>query len=208
MSPLIYEWTEEEGERIYYVAQNNVPKVPIRHALIGTFVVYWQGILAFLVTFLVSLILILAGHPAVGSTANDAPAFNTTTYLPQTIRLVNGNDPTTVNATEPISLPDPPSRTIPNIIAGAARMYGVDAATMTRVAFCESGLRPGAVNRSSGATGLFQWIDSSWIANVRRGGFPYTIADRTDPAASSVVTAYVISRQGLRDWEASKGCWA
>lgn len=62
---------------------------------------------------------------------------------------------------------------VQQIIAAAATKYGLDPATMLRIAEIESGLRPDAQNPSSSAGGLFQFIDSTW--NAYGGG------DKRDP---------------------------
>lgn len=49
-----------------------------------------------------------------------------------------------------------------NIIYAAADKWGQPRADMLRVAYCESNLDPRAVNRSSGASGLFQFMPSTF----------------------------------------------
>jgi uncharacterized protein YraI len=49
-----------------------------------------------------------------------------------------------------------------NIIYAAADRWGQPRADMLRVARCESNLNPNAVNRSSGASGLFQFMPSTF----------------------------------------------
>lgn len=49
-----------------------------------------------------------------------------------------------------------------DVITQAAQRYGIDPAAMIRVAQLESGMRPGARNPNSTASGLFQFIDSTW----------------------------------------------
>lgn len=50
-------------------------------------------------------------------------------------------------------------------IAAASAKYGVGYDQMLRVGRCESGLNPYAVNRSSGASGLFQFMPATFYAN-------------------------------------------
>jgi uncharacterized protein YraI len=69
---------------------------------------------------------------------------------------------------EPGSAPgNPPAnpsgdQEIINIIYAAADRWGQPRADMLRVARCESNLNPNAVNRSSGASGLFQFMPSTF----------------------------------------------
>lgn len=111
--------------------------------------------------------------------------------------LVSGHDPMTVEAPPPIVLPAIPAHSIPNIIAGAARIYGVDPLQFMRVAVCESHLNPDAVNPESGASGVFQFLPSTWAANAPRAGYPN--GDVFDPVAN-VMTAAWMFRHG-QSWQ-------
>lgn len=55
-------------------------------------------------------------------------------------------------------------------IADAARATGVDFSYLLGQAQLESGLNPAARAHTSSATGLFQFIDQSWLGVVRRHG--------------------------------------
>ena len=55
-------------------------------------------------------------------------------------------------------------------IADAARATGVDFSYLLGQAQLESGLNPAARARTSSATGLYQFIDQTWLATVRRHG--------------------------------------
>ena len=74
------------------------------------------------------------------------------------------------------------------IIIGAAKMVGFDPTIAMNVAAVESGLKPRA---SSGiANGLFQFIDSTWNATLRKYGPTYGIAPNTpptDPRANAIL---------------------
>ena len=77
---------------------------------------------------------------------------------------------------EPGSTPAPDngdssSQGIVNIIYAAADRWGQPRADMLRVARCESNLDPRAVNRSSGASGLFQFMPGTFAGtpNGKRG---------------------------------------
>lgn len=61
-----------------------------------------------------------------------------------------------------------PSEVSPaEIIKRYAKMYEVDYDRALRIAKCESGLNPLAINKSSGATGIYQFI-ISWHPEVSR----------------------------------------
>jgi hypothetical protein len=82
-------------------------------------------------------------------------------------------------------------------IVRRASYHGADAATMLRVATCESRLDPNAVNPSSGATGVFQWLPpaNAWAATPH----------------SRQVNIWALYRQGDPDavfWDIDGAAWA
>jgi soluble lytic murein transglycosylase-like protein len=66
-----------------------------------------------------------------------------------------------------------------------------------RVAKCESNYNPYAVNRSSGAAGLFQFLPSTWAAS------PYHAQSVFDPVANSRAAAWLYQRSGPGQWVCS-----
>ncbi|WP_448580214.1 transglycosylase SLT domain-containing protein [Thermaurantiacus sp.] len=83
-------------------------------------------------------------------------------------------------------------------IAAAARKTGVDFATLLETARLESGFNPTARARTSSATGLFQFLDSSWLATLARHGAKHGIdvrdraqalALRMNPEVASLMAA-------------------
>ena len=110
-------------------------------------------------------------------------------------------------------------------IAAASAATGVAPDYLWRTAYRESGLRPWATARSSTATGLFQFIRSTWLTSLKRygpalglrhaadgieidsQGRPYAadprdegdlLALRTDPLASSVIAAAMTADNAIR----------
>lgn len=75
-----------------------------------------------------------------------------------------------------------------------------DIMTMIRIAKCESGLRPGAKNPTSTATGIFQIIIGTWDGNKCEG-------ERWD-FQDNIKCAYKLYQsRGFQPWNASKHCW-
>ena len=72
----------------------------------------------------------------------------------------------------------------------AALTYDVDEGDMLRVAKCETGgtLNPRAVNRSSGAAGLFQFLLSTW----RRT--PFRSENRQNAYANSLAAGWTVKQ--------------
>lgn len=62
------------------------------------------------------------------------------------------------------------------------------------VAWCESRYHPNSVNSDSGASGLFQFLPSTW------GGTPYAHQSPFDPAANAMAAAWLYSRYGPGRW--------
>jgi hypothetical protein len=70
---------------------------------------------------------------------------------------------------------------------------------------CESGGNPAAQNPRSTASGLFQFLDSSWAAY---GGLRYASrAKYATPAQQYAVANAAYARSGLTPWAASRACW-
>lgn len=86
---------------------------------------------------------------------------------------------------------------VPEAIRLAAFTYGVDRWKMRRIAFCESRLDPGARNGSSGASGLMQFLPSTWASN-RYGAAGFSV---WSPLAAALGSAYHASRYGWGAWE-------
>ena len=88
-------------------------------------------------------------------------------------------------------------------ILGAANKTGVDPQYLLKTAYRESAFRPEAKAEKGSATGLFQFIDSTWLATLKKHGAeagldtekPYTkqqLLDlRKDPKIASLMGAYL-----------------
>src|SRR3546814_18474267 len=64
----------------------------------------------------------------------------------------------------------PPTGSVQSAIALASRKTGIDFNYLLGQAQVESGLRPNARAGTSSATGLYQFIDQSWLAVVKQHG--------------------------------------
>lgn len=93
--------------------------------------------------------------------------------------------------------PAPPvaSGSIQQIILDAFAPLGAGAQQWAlRVAKCESGYNPNAVNRSSGASGLFQFLPSTWAS------LPQHNQSVFDPVANAQAAAVLYQRSGPGQW--------
>jgi hypothetical protein len=79
-------------------------------------------------------------------------------------------------------------------IGKAAKKYGQSKRVMERVARCESGLDPCAVNRSGPYYGLFQFLKSTWKTT------PYKKRSIWDPEAQALATAWMWKQGRKNEW--------
>ena len=94
--------------------------------------------------------------------------------------------------------PPPPSAgggSIQQIILDAFAPLGAGAQNWAlRVAKCESGYNPNAVNRSSGASGLFQFLPSTWASMPQHNQSVF------NPVANAQAAAVLYQRSGPNQW--------
>jgi hypothetical protein len=63
------------------------------------------------------------------------------------------------------------------------------------VAWCESRYHPNSVNTSSGASGLFQFLPSTWAFT------PWHTYSPFDPVANAMAAAWLYNRDGPSQWQ-------
>jgi len=91
--------------------------------------------------------------------------------------------------------PAPPAW-IGKIITDAFSPLGHDAVVWAmRIAWCESRYHPNSVNSSSQASGLFQFLPSTW------SGTPWANQSPFDPVANANAAAWLYNRYGPGRWE-------
>ena len=89
---------------------------------------------------------------------------------------------------------------VPELIDRAAADYGIPGAArhLRAIAWCESRFFPGAYNRSSGASGLFQFVPTTYRWMSEMAGLPGT--SPYDPWAASRVAAWAFAHGYARHW--------
>ena len=91
--------------------------------------------------------------------------------------------------------PGPPAY-IAKIISDAFSPLGPSAVQWAvNVAYCESRYHPNSVNSSSGASGLFQFLPSTWAFTPEHALSPF------DAAANTQAAAWLYARDGPSQWE-------
>ena len=89
----------------------------------------------------------------------------------------------------------PPPPNIAKIINDAFSPLGPAAVQWAiNVAYCESRYHPNSVNSDSGASGLFQFMPSTW------SGTPWANQSPFDPVANAQAAAWLYSRYGPGRW--------
>ncbi len=86
------------------------------------------------------------------------------------------------------------NRDIVGIIKRAARTHGQNPEAMLRVARCESGLNPYAVDPSGSYYGLFQFVPSTFA------GTPFGDSDIFDPVANANAAAWMWQQGRKSEW--------
>ena len=83
-------------------------------------------------------------------------------------------------------------------IAEASRRTGVDFDYLYNQAKVESGLRPDAKARTSSATGLYQFIDQSWLGALKRHGAEHGLGWAAGAIKTDARGRLTIADAGLR----------
>ena len=87
---------------------------------------------------------------------------------------------------------------VTNAIAMASRRTGVDFGYLLGQAKIESGLNPSARASTSSATGLYQFVDQSWLAVVNDHGAEYGLDWASDAISKGSNGRYYVSDPELR----------
>src|SRR3546814_13515030 len=80
----------------------------------------------------------------------------------------------------------PPTGSVQSAIALASRKTGIDFNYLLGQAQVESGLRPNARAGTSSATGLYQFIDQSWLAVVKQHGAEHRLGWAADSISNKI----------------------
>ncbi|HEY4028293.1 MAG TPA: transglycosylase SLT domain-containing protein [Candidatus Dormibacteraeota bacterium] len=104
--------------------------------------------------------------------------------------------PSPAPAQLPLALTPGSVSAIQQIILDAFASLGAGAQTWAlRVGKCESNYNPYAVNRFSGASGLFQFLASTWASTPQHASSPF------DPVANAQAAAYLYRTAGPSQWQ-------
>ncbi len=90
--------------------------------------------------------------------------------------------------------PPPPPEIAKDITDAFSPLGAAAVQWAMNVAWCESRYHPNSVNSDSGASGLFQFLPSTW------SGTPYASQSPFDPRANSFAAAWLYSHYGPGRW--------
>lgn len=126
-----------------------------------------------------------------------------------TIRVVSSSlDAQKTAITEPIILElseQPTKAEVASYIAKKATQEGVDADTMLRIAKCESGYNYLAKNSNSTASGVYQFLNSTWLnTRVQMGVDKSSVFNAKDNIDTAI---WKVKNGGIKAWDASFKCW-
>ena len=91
------------------------------------------------------------------------------------------------------------------IVRSKAIKYNIDQDLFLRIAKCESGFKADAQNKTSTASGVFQFLTSTFTKQAEAHGLQWT--DKNDAETQAELAAHMIAEGGLRHWNASRECW-
>lgn len=99
----------------------------------------------------------------------------------------------------------PTKAQIEEMVMSTARQNNISPELFLRIAKCESGLKPDATNPKSTASGLFQFLNSTFFNYAQAYGLP--IDDKNDPEIQAELAARMIADGKISAWNESKNCW-
>lgn len=124
-------------------------------------------------------------------------------FISITISFYAANVPVAAKTTKHLELAANRSLTPKEYLYVHAR----NAAKIDRIIVCESGWKADAKNPTSSATGLGQFLDSTWISTRLRMGLDPDLALRLDPMVHLETLIWLYEHDGERHWLESEPCW-
>jgi len=92
-----------------------------------------------------------------------------------------------------------------SLIHASAVRNNISSVLLLNIAKCESGLNPYIHNKKSTASGLFQFLDSTFSYYAKKYGLE---GDKDNPYIQAELASLMIRDGGLSHWYASYSCWS
>lgn len=136
------------------------------------------------------------------SVRNVPETLRTVSTLQYGTSLANSNAVmSNTTASTPLTLRPTLPASAENVLAalrGAADQTGADFDYLLNTAMRESSLNPDAKAATSSATGLFQFVEQTWLGTLQRHGADHGLAQYADPITVGKDGRYNVADKGLR----------
>lgn len=127
-------------------------------------------------------------------------------YKPAPVLKASIVDAEIVNLPNAVVNPIVKQPSIPDLIRQYSAQYGIDPTIPLKVAKCESGYQYAIKNKTSSASGTFQFINSTWVSTRKQMGENPDLALKLDPVEGVKTGVWKIANGGIRAWDASLQC--
>lgn len=97
--------------------------------------------------------------------------------------------------------------TVQELIIKYSEEYNIPSKLTLTIAKCESGFKPTAQNKTSTASGIFQFLNGTWIQTRTQMGLDTSLELKMNAEENIKTAMWKIANGGLRAWDASKSCW-
>ena len=163
-----------------------------------------------LLLFLLAAILagLLVAQPAIAEAPQSNSSIIDPPYGPYEFRAINPITKTANNGRNLAPSPVYAGKTysqeeVQQLIKDYSKQYGISADLPLRVANCESGFNQSSKNSYSTASGVYQYIASTWRNTEagKAGISPFDADANVRMAIKSIASG------GISNWNASKSCW-
>ena len=94
---------------------------------------------------------------------------------------------------------------VKSVIISKAREFNIDEDLFLKIAYCESGYKKDIKNTQSSASGIFQFLDSTFYYQAKKYGLRST--DKNSVEIQAELAARMLADGGFSHWYASKSCW-
>lgn len=106
-----------------------------------------------------------------------------------------------VEAPKPVKTSKIPANPHQGAVDQYSKQYGVDPDFMNCILFRESSYNAGSKNKNSSATGMAQFIKSTWVSFRTRMGEDANLDLRLDPRESIKTLAWALSKGYASHWQ-------
>lgn len=104
--------------------------------------------------------------------------------------------------------PEAPPKSVEEKIREKAIEYKVDPNLAVKIAKAESNLNPNAKNSKSSASGIYQFLDGTFVSYcIRDFQFTHSLDNKLNPDIQIECAVRMLSEGGIHHWDASRFIW-